>query len=57
VQADVSLSNSQIGNRADIADLSLNQRAKGAALSNEYKSRIDASRNGVNQARAALLSA
>lgn len=57
VQADVSLSRSQLGNKINASDLSLNQRGKRAALSNEYRSRIDASRNGVSQAQSSLLGA
>lgn len=54
VTADLQLSRGQLGQAVDPRRLSANQLSKLRALRDEYASRIDAARQGVVQARAAL---
>lgn len=51
VKADILLSKIQLGDKIDISQLSNNQKIKLESLKNEYDSRINASRNAVEQAK------
>jgi hemolysin D len=54
VKADLALSQVQMGLKPDLEALSENQKAKLNALAAEYKSRIEASEQGVTQAERAI---
>ena len=51
VSADVLLSKIQLGNKININDLTENQKIKLKSLQSEYKSRIDASKNALEQVK------